>query len=131
VTTSEAAGTGYPRLGFVHRETTPLVFVVIESLDRSVSLGVGVHLDETEPLAAPHITVLDDLGALHGAERCEPPSEIGRSGRIRQVSNMQSLSHEILLEAEFFDPWIAFWVDEKGAHNPALEVGKARGGSRK
>ena len=47
----------------------PIVFVVIESLDRSLSLGVGVHLDEAEPLAAARVTVLDDLGALHGAER--------------------------------------------------------------
>ncbi len=71
-TTSEADSTGHPRLGFAHDEPPPLVFVVIESLDRSLSLGVGVHLDETEPLAALHITVLDDLCALHGAERCEP-----------------------------------------------------------
>ena len=61
-TTSEADSTGHPRLGFAHDEPPPLVFVVIESLDRSLSLGVGVHLDETEPLAALHITVLDDLG---------------------------------------------------------------------
>jgi len=44
---------------------------------------------------------------------------------------MQFLSHEILLVAEFFDPLIAFWVDEKGAHKGAQEVGEARGGSRK
>ena len=44
---------------------------------------------------------------------------------------MQFLSHEILLVAEFFDPLNAFWVDEKGAHKGAQEVGEARGGSRK
>src|SRR5271157_6634477 len=44
---------------------------------------------------------------------------------------MQFLSHEILLVAEFFDPLIAFWVDEKGAHKGAQEVGEARGGSKK
>src|SRR5271155_3779999 len=71
-TTSEADGTGFPRLGFAHHEPPPLVFVVIESLDRSFSLGVGVHLDKTEPFTAADITVLDDLGALHGAEWCEP-----------------------------------------------------------
>ena len=69
-------GTGYPWLGFAHHEPPPVVFVVIESLDRSLSLGVGVHLDKTEPLAASHVTVLDDLGALHGAERGEPLLQI-------------------------------------------------------
>ena len=56
-TTSEADGTGYPRLGFVHRETTPVVILIMESLDRCLSLGVGVHLDEAEPLAAARVTV--------------------------------------------------------------------------
>ena len=56
-TTSEAAGTGYPRLGFAHHEPPPLVFVIIESLDRRLSLGVRVHLDEAEPLAASRVTV--------------------------------------------------------------------------
>ena len=76
-TTSEAAATGFPWLGFVHGEPPPVVFVIVESLDRSLSLGVGVHLDEAEPLAAPHITVLNDLGALHGPERGEPLLQIG------------------------------------------------------
>src|SRR4051794_33425369 len=75
-TTSEAARMGCTSLGFPHNEPHPHVFVVIESLDRSLSLGVGIHLDKTEPLGAPHITVLDDLGALHCAEGGEPLLQI-------------------------------------------------------
>ena len=56
-TTSEAAGTGYSWLGFVHREPPPVVILIIESLDRCLSLGVRVHLDEAEPLAASRVTV--------------------------------------------------------------------------
>src|SRR4051812_31621716 len=74
--TSETAGAGDPRPGFAHHEPPPFVLVVIEPLDRGLSLGVGVHLDETEPLAAPHVTVLDDLGALHGSKRREPLLQI-------------------------------------------------------
>ena len=72
-TTGEAAGTGYPRLGFAHHEPPPLVFVVIESLDRCLSLGVRVHLDEAEPLAAARVTVLDDLGV------CTVPNGVNHS----------------------------------------------------
>ena len=72
-TTSEADSTGYPRLGFAHHEPTPLVFLVMESLDRCLSLGVGVHLDKTEPLAAPRITVLDDLAL------CTVPNGVNHS----------------------------------------------------
>ena len=71
-TTSKAGGTGHPRLGFAHRETTPVVILIMEALDRCLSLGVRVHLDEAKPLAAARVTVLDDLGALHGPERSEP-----------------------------------------------------------
>jgi hypothetical protein len=75
-TTSDSDGTGFPRLGFAHYEPPPLVFVIIESLDRSLSLGVGVHLDKTEPLAAAQISVLNDLGALNIADRREPLLQI-------------------------------------------------------
>src|SRR5690349_10564554 len=56
-TTSEAAGTGYPRLGFTHGETTPIVILIIEPLDRCLGLGVSLHLDEAEPFAAARVTV--------------------------------------------------------------------------
>jgi hypothetical protein len=82
--------TGFPRLGFTHLESPPLVlFVVVKSPDRCLSLGVGVHLDKAEPLAAPDTTILDDLGALHGTERCEPLLQIGRRYRVSQITNIQ------------------------------------------
>ncbi len=103
-TTSEADRTGFPRLGFTHYEPPPLLFEVIESLNRCFSLGVGVHLDDAKPLAKPQIRVLDDLGALHGAERREPCLQFRRGYRVAQVTNVESLSHGILLLAEFIDP---------------------------
>ncbi len=104
VTTSEAGRTGFPRLGFTHNEPPPLLFEVIESLNRCFSLGVGVHLYDAKPLAAPDMRVLNDLGALHGAERCEPCLQFRRGYRVGQVTNVEFLSHGILLLAEFFDP---------------------------
>src|SRR5271157_2606483 len=101
-TTSEADRTGYPRLGLVHRETTPVVILIMESLDRCLSLGVGVHLDKTEPLAAARVLVEDDLGAQNGPERSEPPLQFGGTCRIGQISNMQFLSHGIFLVVEPF-----------------------------
>ena len=131
ITTSEAAARGYARLGFAHRKPPPVVFVVVESLDRSVSLGVGVHLDKTEPLAASHVTVLDDLGALHCPVLCEPLLQISMAHRIGQVTNIQFLSHDMLLVARLFDPLNGFVFDEKEARNGAHEVGETRGGCRK
>ena len=107
--TREAAGAGgNPRPSCAHHEPPPLVFVVIESLDRSLCLGVGVHLDEAEPLAAPQITVLDDLGALQGAERCGPLLQLRGGYRVGQVTHIQFLSHEILLSVKTFRPALCF-----------------------
>jgi hypothetical protein len=75
-TTSETAGMGYSWLGFIHHEPPPIVILFVESLDRCVSLGVRVHLDEAKTLAASRGTVEDDLGALNGAERGEPLLQI-------------------------------------------------------
>ncbi len=79
-TTSEAVGTGYPRLGFVHRETTPVVILIMESLDRCLSLGVRVHLDKTEPLAAARVLVEDDLGV------CTVPNGVNHPCRSEEVA---------------------------------------------
>ena len=79
-TTSEAAGTGYPWLGFVHREPPPVVILIMESLDRCLSLGVRVHLDEAEPLAASRVTVRDDLGI------CTVPNGVNHSCRSEEVA---------------------------------------------
>ena len=48
----------FPRLGFDHNEPPPLMLKVVESLDRRLSLGVRVHLDEAKPPAASRVTVL-------------------------------------------------------------------------
>src|SRR5437762_175780 len=73
---STTATTIFPWLGLAHNEPPPLVFAVMESVDRCLSLGVRFHLDKTEPLAATRVTVLDNVGALHCAERCEPLLQI-------------------------------------------------------
>jgi hypothetical protein len=48
-----AAATIIPRLGFAHNKPPPLVFAVMEPVDRCLSLGVSVHLDEANPLLSP------------------------------------------------------------------------------
>ncbi len=49
----------------------------MQSLDRRLSLGLGVHLDESEPFAPSGVAVLDDLRTLHRSELGEPPLEVG------------------------------------------------------
>ena len=122
---------GLPGLGFAHHETPPVVIVIIESLDRCLSLGVRVHLDKTEPLAAARVTVCDDLGV------CTVPNGVNHPCRSDEVTESVKFPTYNFFPTRFslwqrlFDPLIAFWVDEKGAHKEAQEVGEARGGSRK
>ena len=48
-------------LGFVDRQPPAVMLVVVERLDRCLSLSFGVHLHEPEPLGAVRVPVHDDL----------------------------------------------------------------------
>ena len=54
------------------------------------------------------------MGAVHGPVLGEPLFQVGLGRRIGQISNIQYLSHEVLLVARFFDLLNPCWVDEKG-----------------
>jgi len=75
--TAAATATRFAGLGLVDCQPAPVILLVVQALDRRLSLGFGVHLDKAEPLAATGVTVLDDLRALHGPELGEPSFEVG------------------------------------------------------
>src|SRR5262245_15034718 len=95
--TAAAAGVtaapGFPRLGFVHSQPPPADFLIVEALNRRLSLRVGIHLDEAEPFALASVTVRDHLGALHGPVLAEPFFQVGLRDGISQITNIQFLSH--------------------------------------
>jgi len=72
-TAGESDRTGDPRPCLVHRQATPVVILIVESLDRRLGFSFRVHLDEPEPLAAARLPVRDDDGTLHRPEWREPP----------------------------------------------------------
>src|SRR5689334_14451169 len=62
------ARTSFAGLGLVNREVPAVVVTPVEALDGGLRLGLGVHLDEPEPLGAVRVAVDDDLRALDGPE---------------------------------------------------------------
>ena len=70
------------------------MLVAVESLDRRLSLGVRVHLDETEPPAAPRVTIFDEMGAPHRAEPGEHRLQVGLVDVVGEVADIQSLPHD-------------------------------------
>src|SRR5271166_4472966 len=72
-----ATATRFAWLGLVDCQPAPVILLVVQALDRRLSLCFGVHFDESEPLATTSVTVLDDLCALHGPELGEPSFEVG------------------------------------------------------
>ena len=78
--TSEADSAGYPRLGFVHCETTPVVILIMESMDRCLSLGLRIHLDETETLAVARFLGLRLPGL------CTVPNGVNHPSRSEEVA---------------------------------------------
>jgi hypothetical protein len=74
--TAAALAPGLTRLGLVHGETTTLTVLIVQAIDRGLSIGVAVHLDETESFAAAGLTVLNHFGALNGTELSEPRLQV-------------------------------------------------------
>ena len=126
---TSAATTILPWLGFVDRQPPPVMLVVVESLDRRLSLGVRVHLHEAEPLRAVRIPVYDDLCALHGAVLGEHRLQVGLVDVVGEVAHIQFLAHDRTPKRKADDPRDAFRVEKKGASVEAHWVDKTREGS--
>ena len=65
----------------------------MKPIDRSLSLSVVVHLDETKALAPARRTILDHLRTLHGAELREQLFQGGITDPIRQIADIKLLAH--------------------------------------
>jgi hypothetical protein len=113
-------------LGFVDGEPSAVVFLVVEAVDGGLGLGLGVHLDEPEPLAPAGVAVLDDLGALDGPELREELLELRAVDLIGQITDIQLLAHRWSPGRRKFDPLETFRVEEKGAKD-AQSVGRRKG----
>ena len=74
---ASAAAAVFTGLGLVHGEPAAVVLALVEAVDGRLGLGLGVHLHEAEPLAPARLTVLNNLGALHGPELRKPSFEVG------------------------------------------------------
>jgi hypothetical protein len=80
-------------LGFVHSQRTTIVFLFVQALDGLTSGVVVFHFDESETLATPRVTILNDLGA---ADRAELGKQLLQSlvrDAVAQVSDVQFFSH--------------------------------------
>ena len=87
-------GTGLAGLGLVDRQVPAVVLAGVEPLDGRLRLGVGVHLDEPEPLRAVRVAIDDDLGALHRPEGREQRLQVGLVDVVGQVPHVQLLGQD-------------------------------------
>jgi hypothetical protein len=92
-TSAATAGSGLPRPGFVDRQATAVVFLLIEGVDRRPCFVVGAHLDEPEALAPTCVAVGDDLRALYTAELRKQLFQVGTAHPVSEVADIQFLTH--------------------------------------
>jgi hypothetical protein len=88
-----SATTIFARPSLVDRQRATLVLLFIETLDRCLSLCVGTHFHKSESLAAPGFAILNDLRALDCAELTEQLLQIGATHGIREIPDIQLLTH--------------------------------------
>jgi hypothetical protein len=124
--TTTAAAPVFARLGLVDRQSSTVVILIVEAVDRGLGLSLGVHLDEPETLAPAGVAVLNDLGALDGAELRKQLLKLRAVDLIGQITDIQLLAHRWSPGQRKNDPLETFRVEEKGAKG-AHAVGRRRG----
>jgi hypothetical protein len=70
-----------------------LVVLAVEGSDGRLCLGVGIHFDKAESLAATGFAVADDLSGCDSPVRGEKFLQLGAVHLITQVANIQLLTH--------------------------------------
>ncbi len=113
VTTSTSAV--FTGLGLVHRQSTAVMFAVVEAIDGRLRLGLGIHLDEAEAFAPAGVAVLDHLGTLDGSELREQLLKLRAVNLVGQIPDIQLLAHRWSPGRRKDDPLETFRVEEKGA----------------
>ena len=101
-TTNEAAATSFPRLALVHGDPPPVVLLIVESPDRSLSLGSGLRglsppsdrpcraysrrlrCAPPRPGAAPGSALGGPPGARRASTPIRSPDQSAHSPRIRR-----------------------------------------------
>src|SRR5271157_2783424 len=109
--TAIAATTAGTRLAgprFVHGQSPPVVILIVKTANRLLRLGIGVHLDKTEALAASRVTVGDDLSTLDRSELREELLKIRTADLVGQVPDVQFLTHHQSPERNQRRPTVAF-----------------------
>src|SRR5205085_9470765 len=79
--------------GLVHGQAAAAHFRAVEGGDGGLGLLVAAHLDETEPLGPPRVTVHDHLRRLHRAVGLEELAQLAFSHAGAQVAHVQLLTH--------------------------------------
>src|SRR5271157_6118603 len=102
------AGTRLARPRFVHGQPPPVVILIVKTANRLLRLGIGVHLDKTEALAASRVTVGDDLSTLDRSELREELLKIRTADLVGQVPDVQFLTHHQSPERNQRRPTVAF-----------------------
>jgi len=82
------AGTRLARPRFVHGQPPPVVILIVKTANRLLRLGIGVHLDKTEALAASRVTVGDDLSTLDRSELRKELLKIRTADLVGQVPDI-------------------------------------------
>src|SRR5262249_17254350 len=90
----EPVATVFSGSGLVDGECSPVDLPAVQGVQGRLGLLARVQLDEAEGLGAARVPVLDDLGRLDGAVRRKQVFQIAVGHAIRQVADVQLLSHD-------------------------------------
>jgi len=89
-----AAATIFSWSSFVDGESTPVDLLAVQGGNSRLSFLTVAHLDKAEAFRAARVPVHDDLSRLNRSVRLEQVLQINVGHAIRQVADVQFLSHD-------------------------------------
>jgi hypothetical protein len=99
------------------------VLEFVEATDRSISVGLTPHFDETEALPAACLTISDDLDALNFAEPRKQLFTDGTADVAAEVADIALLPHVKTPGPAGDAPWLLSGSELKGTHMTVHQAG--------
>jgi len=91
--TTTATGAILTRLGFIDGQRPPIMFLAVQSRDRSLGLAIAAHLNEPESFASAGFPVADHLGRLYRPVLAEQLFQVRATDVVAQVSDVKLAAH--------------------------------------
>jgi hypothetical protein len=124
--TSASASPTFARFGLVHRQRPAAMFLVVQTADGGLGLGIGAHFHKSEALAPTGVTIGNDVGTSDLSKLGEQRLQISTGNVVTEISAIQLFSHRKFSCVVSESPGYSFRAQEKQIDLATYQVGRTK-----